>query len=85
MTIKLLYVTEDNVSFESLNAARFYELLQNCPDVYLENYKLKRLAEYLAEEIPLFTLKGEPQNQSAYYISSREAIEAQLSSEDIPE
>ena len=47
--MKILYRTEDDADYESINAAKIHEALVST-EVYLESYKLKKLAEALDKD-----------------------------------
>ncbi len=57
--MKILYRTEDDADYESINAARIHEALVST-EIYLESYRLRNLAEALDKDYILVDkLKGE--------------------------
>lgn len=56
--MKILYRTEDDADYESINAARIHEALVST-EIYLESYRLRNLAEALDKDYILVDkLKG---------------------------
>ena len=57
--MKILYRTEDDADYESINAARIHEALVSI-DVYLDPFRLRNLVEALDKDYILVDkLKGE--------------------------
>jgi len=51
MAIKIKYITEDDKLFDSENAALIYEMLKEIDGVYLEKFKLEKIANALADKL----------------------------------